>query len=78
VDAEESYVTLNISSLDKLFGEDRSSTLTVHEGLELIRAFAKIEREEDRLRIIELAKRLSSASRNDCRSDRGYRKYQNM
>jgi hypothetical protein len=49
-----------IPGLDELFGADRPGTLAFLEGLELIRAFVKIEREEDRQKVIELAKRLSS------------------
>lgn len=49
-----------IPGLDELFGADPSRKLPFLEGLKLIRAFVKIERGEDRQKIIELAKRLST------------------
>jgi hypothetical protein len=61
VTAEEKHTTSIIPELDTLFGANRSGTPAFLEGLELIRAFVKIERGEDRQKVIELAKRLSTA-----------------
>lgn len=58
--AEEKHTTSIIPELDTLFGAGQSSTPAFLEGLELIRAFVKIERGEDRQKVIELAKRLST------------------
>jgi hypothetical protein len=60
VAAEENHPISIIPGLDELFGADRSGTLAFLEGLELIRAFVKIECGEDRQKVIELAKRLST------------------
>jgi hypothetical protein len=53
------YASLNMPHLDKSSEPDQYSTLALLEGLALMQAFSKISREEDRLRIIALAERLS-------------------
>jgi hypothetical protein len=60
MDAEESYSNSTISDLDISSGTDRFSTLALLEGLELMQAFSKIERAQDREKLIALAKRLST------------------
>jgi hypothetical protein len=62
VTAEEKHTTSIIPELDTLLGADQSSTPAFLEGLELIRAFVKIERVEDRQKIIELARQLSTTA----------------
>lgn len=48
------------SDADQLSEADRYSTLSVIDGLRLVRAFSTIERAEDRKRIIDLANQMSN------------------
>jgi hypothetical protein len=59
---DESDTASNALRVHKSPQPDRSSTLLLLEGFELVQAFSKIGARENRQKVIDLAKRLSTTS----------------